>query len=393
MEKKETENIGIIRADNGSIGEARTKAFLIDRFWILERSVDKDGADFIIQRKITKQNILDEVPPRFGIIQAKFSSNEKTYHYIDKNYILDEEGNSHKEFFLILNIGFENEQKMCLLSASDIYSFFKLNTNNKYVLPTKKILKQFQIKNNSLALDKIENSIQEAEFIKNRMLIFNNLKRIEPDFNVISPEFKYKIEYCDGNITELFREYKEKAYIFVKKIEEIHALLSKFIQETNPINSCYIAEEFNYRFDRDLKIPEIFDENFYYKLKNYIEQISNLKKDKILENFLGLSKQIKNKTDQYLRSQKQTFSETTKLILMIKYEKKDFSNLTVNCRLGNTNNMDRYYKFTKLKEGEIELLINIGIDVRNKNIVTQLNECCLIEILQKIYELKYFEIE
>lgn len=27
---------------NGTIGEARAKAFLLDRFWILERSVDID---------------------------------------------------------------------------------------------------------------------------------------------------------------------------------------------------------------------------------------------------------------------------------------------------------------------------------------------------------------
>ena len=29
---------------NGALGEARTKAFLLDRFWILERSVDIHGA-------------------------------------------------------------------------------------------------------------------------------------------------------------------------------------------------------------------------------------------------------------------------------------------------------------------------------------------------------------
>ena len=38
---------------NGVIGEARTKSFLLDRFWILERSVDIQGADFLIQRRIT----------------------------------------------------------------------------------------------------------------------------------------------------------------------------------------------------------------------------------------------------------------------------------------------------------------------------------------------------
>jgi hypothetical protein len=35
--------------EHGAAGEARTKAFLLDRFWVLERSVDIDGADFLIQ--------------------------------------------------------------------------------------------------------------------------------------------------------------------------------------------------------------------------------------------------------------------------------------------------------------------------------------------------------
>lgn len=33
------------RMENGTIAEARTKAFLMDRFWILERSVDIQGTD------------------------------------------------------------------------------------------------------------------------------------------------------------------------------------------------------------------------------------------------------------------------------------------------------------------------------------------------------------
>ena len=31
-------------AQNGAVGEARTKALLLDRFWVLERSVDVEGA-------------------------------------------------------------------------------------------------------------------------------------------------------------------------------------------------------------------------------------------------------------------------------------------------------------------------------------------------------------
>jgi hypothetical protein len=54
-------------AQNGSIGEARARAFLLDRFWVLERSVDIDGADFIIQRRLTQATLLDRTPPRLDI--------------------------------------------------------------------------------------------------------------------------------------------------------------------------------------------------------------------------------------------------------------------------------------------------------------------------------------
>jgi len=75
------------KMQNGSIGEARTQAFLIDRFWVLERSVDIDGADFIIHRRITSANLLDKRPPRFGVVYAKFFAGPKTSHHIYKQYL------------------------------------------------------------------------------------------------------------------------------------------------------------------------------------------------------------------------------------------------------------------------------------------------------------------
>ncbi|NHQ60156.1 hypothetical protein G9409_06050 [Chlorobium sp. BLA1] len=61
---------------NGALGEVRAKAFLMDRFWILERSIDIDGADLIIQRRITNKNLLDKNPPILGFIQVKFFESE-----------------------------------------------------------------------------------------------------------------------------------------------------------------------------------------------------------------------------------------------------------------------------------------------------------------------------
>ena len=65
--------------ENGALGEARAKAFLLERFWILERSVDIEGADYLIQRKITSQNFMDETPPNLGVVQVKYIQDGKTY--------------------------------------------------------------------------------------------------------------------------------------------------------------------------------------------------------------------------------------------------------------------------------------------------------------------------
>lgn len=34
--------------EHGVLAEAGTRAFLLDRFWVLERSIDIEGADFMV---------------------------------------------------------------------------------------------------------------------------------------------------------------------------------------------------------------------------------------------------------------------------------------------------------------------------------------------------------
>jgi hypothetical protein len=45
--------------ENGALGEARARAFLMERFWVLERSVDVEGADYLVQRRLTRANFMD----------------------------------------------------------------------------------------------------------------------------------------------------------------------------------------------------------------------------------------------------------------------------------------------------------------------------------------------
>src|SRR5690554_1003073 len=153
---------------NGTIGEARAKAFLLDRFWILERSVDIDGADFIIQRRITKNNILDRNPPRFGVVQVKFYDSEKTTHYIPEEYILDDNKEPRDEFFLLCFTGGEDDSMMFFLTAKMIKEDFdvtKIKDATKFRLYGKDIFlnNKNKVQNKKNTLDRIENQLVHAD--------------------------------------------------------------------------------------------------------------------------------------------------------------------------------------------------------------------------------------
>lgn len=391
MNRNSKQSNGIKRADNGAIGESRTKSFLIDRFWILERSVDIEGADFLIQRKLLSQSILDNNPPRFGVIQSKFSQDEKTRHKIKREYIEDGSGNPHMEFFLIVNIGHEDSQKICLLSAQDIVNNFSLNEDNEYVILTKKLLPKYLVGSKSRSLNYIEQSIQCVDFYKNRLYVFKELNSFNPDFDAIHPDFKISIEYNDGNIPDLFKEQKTRAYDFMLEIEEIHSALMKFVQEVRPIESCYIAQLFNTRYKDYLKIPEIFDKNFYYKAKNYAEQIENLKNDGILDIFISFREIIRNDVNHFLLSNIDKIDSMSHHIISIKYNSNDLSNLQVNNEILSKPDSDNiYFKYLDLKEGEFKVSTWIGNHLNNIPLI-HINEVCLNDILNKIYELKYFK--
>lgn len=382
---------GIKRADNGTIGESRTKSFLIDRFWILERSVDIEGADFLIQRKLLSQSILDNTPPRFGIIQSKFSQDDNTSHKIKREYIEDKNGTPHMEFFLIVNIGHEDSQKMCLISAEHIVKDFCLK-DNEYTILTKKLLPKYLVSSKSSSLNYIEQSIQCVDFYKNRLYIFNQLSSFNPDFDAIHPDFKINIEYNDGNIPDLFRDQKIRAYNFMLKIEEMHSILMEFVQEVRPIESSYIAQSFNTEYNGHLRIPEIFDPNFYYKAKSHEQQVESLKNDGILDTFISFREIIRNEVDRFLSGNVDKIDSMSYHIISIKYNPNDLSNLQVSNEILSQPSSDNiYYKYLDSKEGYFRVSISIGKHINNNIPLTNINEVCLNDILDKIYTLKYFK--
>ena len=112
---------GLKSMENGALGEARAKALLLERFWVLERSVDIHGADYLIQRRISDLNFMDKSPPKLGVIQAKYVQNGNTYISVPKHYVYSKEGSQYSEFFVLIFTGRESTAKSFLLSLSLIH--------------------------------------------------------------------------------------------------------------------------------------------------------------------------------------------------------------------------------------------------------------------------------
>jgi hypothetical protein len=232
--------------EHGGIGESRARAFLLDRFWVLERSVDIHGADYLIQRRLTQANFLDTDPPRLGIIQVKFIQDASTNVYVKKQYVLSDAGSPHEEFFLLVHTGREDEERRFLLSARDITSTCPLGSGENegsYYLAAKRLITdaEFEITSKTRALDRIEHALKNADFLRNRKYIgTSQYVNLSPDH--IEHDFLLPFENNYGDIQKIFFEEKKKLQHSLFELEEITEGIGKVLRATDPLEAFQIFE-------------------------------------------------------------------------------------------------------------------------------------------------------
>lgn len=329
---------------NGTIGEARAKAFLIDRFWILERSVDIDGADFIIQRRITKSNILDRNPPRFGVVQVKFFDSEMTTHYIHEEYILDDNKEPREEFFLLCFSGGEDDSKMFFLTAKmikDDFAISQIKDTNKFRLYGKNIIhnKKYIVQNKRNTLDRIENQLIHADFAKNRQFLSWKLPSTQIDTSAILPDFKEPLNNWFADIPKEFKVIKDSAYSAMIETEEILHLLKSITEETNPLKAFDFAQDIEYKCNRNMQFQlprDLYNEDFERACNNHMEQLNNLRNDGLLDSFfeirINLAKQIVPFLWENL-----PFDPNTVHSIFIEFDCSDFSLISITQKLTKVN--------------------------------------------------------
>ncbi len=372
------------RMQNGTIGEARSRAFLIDRFWVLERSVDIDGADLIIQRRITTQNLLDREAPRLGVVQVKFYGTSNTSQYVHKEYVIGREGEVRSEFFLLCHAGEEEHQQLFLLTAEEIQKNFTLKVHEgseKFYLPHDKVIEggKYEIKSKKLSLDRIENHLKLADFTKNRHFLSWVLPRTSSEVDAILPEFKEPIANNWGSIPQGFAELKETARTALIDVQEVYNLILKVADSTDPTEAEKTVEKMAYycRGERGWKItlPNFNNYDFFQIARRHKTMVTNLKNDGLLDTFIALPKILQEKVAAFLKPHLPVSSDAV-LKCVVKYDVASFTIETVDCSIvheANFSNLNASADFfgdsvvftawpemSVVAQGQIQMLWKLG---------------------------------
>jgi hypothetical protein len=274
--------------ENGGLGEARARAFLMNRFWILQRSVDIQGVDFLFQRRLVNQNFMDRDAPRLGVVQVKFIQDGNTTISINKSYLSNEKGTPSEEFFLLVFTGREDSEKSYLLSSAQILrEFYEYADGERVLLRIKgsKLManSNYEVLQKKLALDRMENALIKASFISNRaFLVGINYFKIDPGY--IDPDLLLPLANTNGNIQEIFLEEKKNLRRVLFDIEEVveamHAMLNTTMpEEALRLRKEVIAQHIRGYGSGDICFSSSFfdDESFFDSVKNHRDMLSKLR--------------------------------------------------------------------------------------------------------------------
>lgn len=277
------------------------RAFLIDRFWILERSVDIDGADFLIQRRLTNKNFLDEQAPRLGIVQAKFAQDEGTTHYIHKNYVWNQNADRpYGEFFVLLFSGHGETEGIYLLSANEISTEFQLSRDGrKYIVPARQVMrsKQFTVRNKQLSLEGIDHALRVAEFEANRWFLRStSYEYIELNADHIDYEYQLPIDNYWGDVKKEFFELKKRVRSLKWELEDTIEVLQRILLETDPVEALNIIEA-ELEIQRDeicFRANDFWDDEFWEVATAQKRKASQLRQRGLLDAYVALQTVIED---------------------------------------------------------------------------------------------------
>lgn len=278
------------------LGEARVRAALLERFWVLNRSVDVDGADYLVQpRPRTVERYLDE-PVRLGRVQAKFVEDEDGQAYVAESYVRNSAGRTYPQFFLLITTGEVDADQLYLLGAEAIVRDFKLGTGKRahqFRIPAKKVFRssKYLVTARGRMLDEIERALLHAD--RDSAALFFGLNAVLPKLE-IDPAYTLPLPNSYGSFSDALREVKGHVQSTMYDMEDTLSILRRIVASADPleveqllddpaIHDFYGREGLGYGF------RDVFVEDFFTEVRGYVERIDRIRAAGMETEYLNLA--------------------------------------------------------------------------------------------------------
>jgi hypothetical protein len=212
---------------------ARLRALLLERLTVLTRSVDTNGADFLVELR-GGGRFSDELAPRLGIVQAKFAQDDATSHDIAPAYATDD-GTPIEEFFVLVTVGNEDSITYHLLTGSGVGALPRVRRKGKemHVLSAKD-RKPFRKRKVSGILDRIERSLQSGTEAQNeRFLRSVNIPDFELRRGALAATWLLPIPNEHGYIPDIVYRLRVALRTQLYAFDSIVDAISRLIKATN----------------------------------------------------------------------------------------------------------------------------------------------------------------
>jgi hypothetical protein len=155
---------------NGELGESRSKAVLLEDFWVLTRSIDADAADLIVQNKFTDAEAMRDSrnqPMKVASIQAKFFEGANQVN-ISRDYVYDNDGEPRRGFLVFLHTRDAKRKPVhYLFNAREIVGKWEKTANEKeffFSLRAGRTYDNFKDLDPDDVRDKVQQAIDEGSF-------------------------------------------------------------------------------------------------------------------------------------------------------------------------------------------------------------------------------------
>jgi hypothetical protein len=296
--------------EHGAIGEARARALLVDRFWVLERSVDVEGADLLVELKPNPYAPLDRNRP-LARIQVKYLQDERTSVSIPARYVREIIGPAYEQFFLLVTTGDIDSVQWFLLGGLEIASRFKVGKRGaragRFLLPGRQILRvrRYERTTAQAIADEIEAVLRRVDSAAQVRFMSGSLGL--GTLPQVDPAYRLPLYNNYAMIEPTFAEMRRKVRGVASDMEETLQQLRRVVDTTDPAEAFGLletSEVYDYQGrDGDLRygLGEAIDWEFFSVVKDHRERMERLEAAGLKYPFVALWQRVDADTKRELR--------------------------------------------------------------------------------------------